>query len=54
MSRKLQQLTAAIKLETADLELPSYIELLRELANWAENEAGLLEYSTPDAEDYDN
>lgn len=54
MGNELQRLTATIKEETAYMEQASYIELLHELANWAEYEAGLLEFSLPDAEDYDN
>lgn len=54
MYKELQRLTATIRTETAGMEQEAYIELLRELANWAENEAGLLEYSTPDTDDYDD
>lgn len=54
MDKELQRLTATIRTETADMEQEAYIELLRELANWAENEAGKLEFSAADAEDYDN
>lgn len=54
MDKELQRLTSTIRTETADMEQDAYIELLRELANWAENEAGKLEFSTPDIEDYDD
>lgn len=54
MSKELERLAATIKTETAYLEQDDYIELLRELSAWAENEAGLLGFSTPDADDYDN
>lgn len=54
MDKELQRLTATIRTKTADMEQEAYIELLRELANWAENEAGKLEFFAADAEDYDN
>lgn len=38
---------------TGHLEMAEYIELLRELSNWAESTAAMLEYEAPDAEDYD-
>nr|DAL23365.1 MAG TPA_asm: hypothetical protein [Caudoviricetes sp.] len=51
--KELEWLKTTIKTETAHLEQDAYIELLRELAAWAENEAGLLEFSMPDTDDYD-
>lgn len=51
--KELEWLKTTIKTETAHLEQDAYIELLRELAAWAENEAGLLKFSMPDTDDYD-
>lgn len=45
--KELEWLKKTIKTETAHLEQDAYIELLRELAAWAESEAGLLEFSMP-------
>lgn len=40
---------------TSDLEMAEYIDYLRELSNWAENQADMMEFrSEVEAEDYDN
>ena len=52
MSKELEKIKKAVALETFDLEQNEYIDLLRELANWAENEAGKMEFSSADVPDY--
>lgn len=52
MSKELEKVKQEIARQTFDLEQADYIEFLRELANWAENEAGLLEFESPDVPDY--
>lgn len=40
---------------TSDLEMPEYIDYLRELSHWAETQAELMEFrEEADAEDYDD
>lgn len=55
MSNVLLEVQRYIAEITGDLEMPEYIDYLRELANWAESQADLMEFREEvDAEDYDN
>lgn len=53
MNNDFNRLTCLIMESTAHLEQDVFIELLHELANWAENKAGMLEYEPPDTTDFD-
>lgn len=40
----INQIKQRIKEETAELSTPEYVELMRELAMWAEDSANIAEY----------
>ncbi len=40
----INQIKQRIKEDTAELSMPEYVELMRELAIWAEDSANLAEY----------
>lgn len=40
----INQIKQRIKEETAEMSTPEYVELMRELAMWAEDEANIAEY----------
>ncbi|MCM1220894.1 MAG: hypothetical protein NC548_41050 [Lachnospiraceae bacterium] len=51
--KELEKIKAYIKEQTAGLSENARIELLDALAWWASEEAGSLNFESPDAEDYD-
>lgn len=53
MSRELEKVTAMIREQIAHLPENTRIELLDALAWWASEEAGSLNFDSPDAENYD-
>lgn len=48
----INEIKQKIKEDTAELSTPEYVELMRELAMWAEDSANIAEYE-PDFEDGD-
>lgn len=54
MSKELEKITAMIREQTAHMSENARAELLDDLAWWASQEAGSLNFESPDAEDYDN
>lgn len=48
----IKEIKQEIKEATVELSTPEYVEFMRELANWAEDEANIAEYD-PDFEDGD-
>ena len=48
----INEIKQKIKEDTAELSTPEYVELMRELAMWAEYSANIAEYE-PDFEDGD-
>lgn len=48
----INEIKQKIKEDTAELSTPEYVELMRELAMWAEDAANIAEYE-PDFEDGD-
>ena len=53
MSKELEKVTAMIREQIAHLPENARIELLDALAWWASEEAGSLNFDSPDAENYD-
>ena len=53
MSKELEKVTAMIRKQIAHLPENTRIELLDALAWWASEEAGSLNFDSPDAENYD-
>lgn len=53
MSKELERIKAYILEQTADMAENAKIELLDALAWWASEEAGILNFESPDAEDYE-
>lgn len=54
MSKELEKIKELIKEHTAHMGESTRAELLDNLAWWASQEAGSLDFGSPDAEDYDN
>ena len=54
MSKELERIKAYVKEQTAEMAENAKIELLDDLAWWASEEAGSLDFESPDIEDYDN
>ncbi len=54
MSKELERIKAYVQEQTAELAENVRAELLDDLAWWASQEAGSLNFESPDAEDYDN
>lgn len=44
MKQVIKQIENYIQLHTSDMENGDYIELLREIAEWATNQANLIEF----------
>ena len=53
MSKELEKITAMIREQTEGMAENAKIELLDALAWWACEEAGSLNFDSPDAENYD-
>lgn len=53
MSKELEKIKAMIREQTAHMAENAKIELLDALAWWASEEAGSLNFDSPDAENYD-
>lgn len=53
MSKELEKIKAYVQEQTARLAEKAKIELLDALAWWASEEAGSLNFESPDAEDYE-
>ena len=53
MSKELEKVTAMIREQITHLPENTRIELLDALAWWASEEAGSLNFDSPDAENYD-
>lgn len=53
MRTELEKIKAHIEKQTADMEQSAKIELLHNLAWWASEEAGRLDFESEDVEDYD-
>ena len=53
MSKELEKITTMIRKQTEGMAENAKIELLDALAWWASEEAGSLNYDSPDAEIYD-
>ena len=53
MSKELERIKAYILEQTADMAENAKVELLDALAWWASEEAGSLNFESPDAEDYE-
>lgn len=54
MSKELERIKAAVNEITAGLDQNARITVLDDLAWWASQETGSLNFESPDAEDYDN
>ncbi len=54
MSKELERIKAYVAEQTSGMSENSKVELLDTLAWWASEEAGSLNFESPDAEDYDN
>ncbi len=54
MSKELERIKAYVQEQTAEMAENAKIELLDDLAWWASEEAGSLDFESPDIEDYDN
>lgn len=52
--KELEKIKEYIKEQTADMSESARVTLLDDLAWWASQEAGSLNFESPDAEDYDN
>ena len=52
MSKELEKIKEMILEQTAHMEANARVELLDDLAWWASQEAGSLDFGSPDAEDY--
>ena len=48
----IKEIKQEIKEATVELSTPEYVEFMRELANWAEDEANIAEYE-PDFNTYE-
>lgn len=46
MSRLIKQIQNYIQLHTSDMNNEEYVELLRELAEWATSQADIVEYQS--------
>lgn len=53
MSKELEKIKEMIREQTAHMEANAKVELLDTLAWWASEEAGSLNFESPDAENYD-
>ena len=53
MSKELERIKAYVREQTAGLAENTKVELLDALAWWASEEAGSLNFKSPDAEDYE-
>lgn len=54
MGKELERIKAYVQEQTADMAENAKIELLDALTWWASEEAGSLDFESPDTEDYDN
>jgi len=54
MSKELERIKAYVQEQTAEMAENAKIELLDDLAWWASEETGSLDFESPDTEDYDN
>lgn len=54
MGKELERIKAYVQEQTAEMAENAKIELLDDLAWWASEEAGSLDFESPDIEDYDN
>ena len=54
MSKELERIKSYVLEQTSGMSENSKVELLDALAWWASEEAGSLNFESPDAEDYDN
>lgn len=54
MSKELERIKAYVQEQTAEMAENAKIELLDDLSWWASEEAGSLDFESPDIEDYDN
>lgn len=54
MSKELERIKVYVQEQTAEMAENTKIELLDDLAWWASEEAGSLDFESPDTEDYDN
>lgn len=54
MSKELERIKAYVQEQMAEMAENAKIELLDDLAWWASEEAGSLDFESPDIEDYDN
>ncbi len=54
MSKELERIKTYVQEQTSGMGENSKVELLDALAWWASEEAGSLNFESPDAEDYDN
>ena len=54
MSKELERIKAYVQEQTAELAENVRADRLDDLAWWASQEAGSLNFESPDAEDYDN
>lgn len=50
MDRLIKQTKNYVQLHTSDMDDEAYIAFMRELAEWAQNEADLAEYGPEEAE----
>lgn len=50
MSRVFGQIKNFVQLHTSDMENGEYIELMRDVAEWASNQADLIEYRIENSE----
>ena len=53
MSKELEKIKTYVQEQTAELAENAKVELLDALAWWASEEAGSLNFESPDAEDYE-
>ena len=53
MSKELDRIKTMIREQTEEMAENAKIELLDALASWASEEAGSLNFDSPDAENYD-
>ena len=53
MSKELEKIKEMILEQTAHMEANARATLLDDLAWWASQEAGSMDFGSPDAEDYD-
>ena len=54
MRQTVKQIKNFIQLHTSDMENEDYIDLMRELAEWATNQAEVTEYLLEEAPEYIN